>query len=389
MNLNKILKKMAVLLERKQDALFTYDIEKQKKYVEKLGEPRDDIERSYFQYKCQMKFNGKMITFLLNIVSFPLAIFYLVRYRTTVKVKKSDKRDCVFLRDGLPLNVLPNSLKKEYPNIESNPEDGFLLTAKDKKFIKKIITRYGLSWHFILKCIIKIGKYSYAIEKYFPNAIVVCAEYSFTSSVLTLYCRERKIKHIDVMHGEKLYYMRDSFFRFDECYIWDEHYKRILTSLKAEKTQFVVEVPPSLKFNIELIKTNIYDYTYYLGAETETVLNRISEILNVLYKKGSKISVRPHPRYSNQVLVRKLFSFANVENVHEISIEQSLLQTKAAISLYSTVLNQALYNSIPIVIDDVSNVFNYEKLQKLGYICIGKEHMLLSELLEKKYDRKS
>lgn len=389
MNLNKILKKMAVLLERKQDALFTYDIEKQKKYVEKLGEPRDDIERSYFQYKCQMKFNGKMITFLLNIVSFPLAIFYLVRYRTTVKVKKSDKRDCVFLRDGLPLNVLPNSLKKEYPNIESNPEDGFLLTAKDKKFIKKIITRYGLSWHFILKCIIKIGKYSYAIEKYFPNAIVVCAEYSFTSSVLTLYCRERKIKHIDVMHGEKLYYMRDSFFRFDECYIWDEHYKRILTSLKAEKNQFVVEVPPSLKFNIELIKTNIYDYTYYLGAETETVLNRISEILNVLYKKGSKISVRPHPRYSNQVLVRKLFSFANVENVHEISIEQSLLQTKAAISLYSTVLNQALYNSIPIVIDDVSNVFNYEKLQKLGYICIGKEHMLLSELLEKKYDRKS
>lgn len=389
MNLNKILKKMAVLLERKQDALFTYDIEKQKKYVEKLGEPRDDIERSYFQYKCQMKFNGKMITFLLNIVSFPLAIFYLVRYRTTVKVKKSDKRDCVFLRDGLPLNVLPNSLKKEYPNIESNPEDGFLLTAKDKKFIKKIITRYGLSWHFILKCIIKIGKYSYAIEKYFPNAIVVCAEYSFTSSVLTLYCRERKIKHIDVMHGEKLYYMRDSFFRFDECYIWDEHYKRILTSLKAEKNQFVVEVPPSLKFNIELIKTNIYDYTYYLGAETETVLNRISEILNVLYKKGSKISVRPHPRYSNQVLVRKLFSFANVENVHEISIEQSLLQTKAAISLYSTILNQALYNSIPIVIDDVSNVFNYEKLQKLGYICIGKEHMLLSELLEKKYDRKS
>ena len=57
MGMNDMLRKMAVLLERRQDALFSYDVSKQKKYIAKLGNPRDEIERSYFQYKCQMQFN--------------------------------------------------------------------------------------------------------------------------------------------------------------------------------------------------------------------------------------------------------------------------------------------------------------------------------------------
>ena len=125
---------------------------------------------------------------------------------------------------------------------------------------------------------IKIGRYSFAIEEFSPEAIAVCAEYSFTSSVLTAYCKQRNIKHIDVMHGEKMYYMRDSFFKFDECYIWDEYYGKILASMKADKNQFVVEVPASLKFDGELIRTQKYDYTYYLGAESEEVLKKISKI---------------------------------------------------------------------------------------------------------------
>ena len=76
MGMNDMLRKMAVLLERRQDALFSYDVGQQKKYIAELGNPRDEIERSYFQYKCQMQFNGKGITFLLNLVSFPVSILY-------------------------------------------------------------------------------------------------------------------------------------------------------------------------------------------------------------------------------------------------------------------------------------------------------------------------
>lgn len=378
--MNDMLRKMAVLLERRNNALFSYDVNKQKKYIAKLGNPRDEIERSYFQYKCQMQFNGKGITFLLNLVSLPMAMFYWIKYGKKVQIDKLERKELVFFRDGKPENILPKSLRKRYQSIESNPVEGIILTIKDKNFIKKIIRRYPFSWQFILKCLIKIGRYSFAIEEYSPEAIVVCAEYSFTSSVLTAYCKQKKIKHIDVMHGEKMYYMRDSFFKFDECYIWNEYYEKVLTSMKAEKKQFIVEVPASLKFDGELNRTKIYDYTYYLGAESEEVLKKISEILNQLC--GKKIAIRPHPRYSNMEIVKKIFSFAIIEDVKKVSIEQSLLQTGAAISLYSTVLNQALCNSIPIIIDNMSNPGNFNKLKELGYVCLYKEHKLLSEILE-------
>lgn len=383
MSMNDMLRKMAVLLERRQDALFSYDVDKQRKYIEKLGNPRDEIERSYFQYKCQMQFNGKGITFLLNLVSFPVAIIYWFKYGKNGQVNQMEPKSLVFFRDGKPENILPKSLKNKYDTIESNPVEGTLLTEKDKKFIKKIIYRYPFSWQFILKCLIKIGRYSFAIEEYSPEAIAVCAEYSFTSSVLTAYCKQRNIKHIDVMHGEKMYYMRDSFFKFDECYIWDEYYGKVLTSMKADRNQFVVEVPASLKFDEELPRIQKYDYTYYLGAESEDVLKKIAKILEKLYKNGKRISIRPHPRYSNMDLVKKIFAFANVEDTKKISIEQSLLQSGAAISLYSTVLNQALCNSIPVIIDDMSNPVNFNKLRELGYICLYKEHELLSNVMRK------
>ena len=383
MSMNDMLRKMAVLLERRQDALFSYDVDKQRKYIEKLGNPRDEIERSYFQYKCQMQFNGKCITFLLNLVSFPVTIIYWFKYGKKGQVNQLEPKSLVFFRDGKPENILPKSLKNKYNTIESNPVEGTLLTEKDKKFIKKIIYRYPFSWQFILKCLIKIGRYSFAIEEYSPEAIAVCAEYSFTSSALTAYCKQRNIKHIDVMHGEKMYYMRDSFFKFDECYIWDEYYGKVLTSMKADRNQFVVEVPASLKFDEELPRIQKYDYTYYLGAESEDVLKKIAKILERLYKKEKRISIRPHPRYSNMDLVKKIFVFANVEDTKKISIEQSLLQSGAAISLYSTVLNQALCNSIPVIIDDMSNPTNYNKLRELGYICLYKEHELLSNVMRK------
>lgn len=386
MEMNNILRKMAVFLERKQDLLFSYDVNKQKKYIAKLGNPRDKIERSYFQYKCQMQLNGKVITAILNLISFPLVIIYFIKYGRKTEVHNSKQEKVIFFRDGKPENILPNSLKEKYKKVEYNPDEGMILTKKDKEFIKRIIYRYPFSWQFILKCMIKIGKYSFAIKKYSPTVVVVCAEYSFTSSLLTYYCNQRNIMHINVMHGEKLYYMRDSFFEFNECYIWDKYYENIFISLKAARKQFIIEVPASLQFDKELIKSNLYDYTYYLGAESEKVLRLISVILKQLCNSGNKISVRPHPRYSNIKLVKEIFSFANIEDTKKISIEQSLLQTNAAISLYSTVLNQALCNSIPIIIDNVSDPKKFNKLKELGYVCLYKKHKLLSNILENEYD---
>lgn len=382
MSMNDMLRKMAVRLERKQDALFSYDVEKQKKYIAGLGDPKDEIERSYFQYKCQMQFNGRFLTFLLNVVSFPVAMLYLAKYGKNSTTGQVEKKDLVFFRDGKPANILPKSLQEQYRKIESDPAEGIQLTKTDQAFLRRIIRRYPFSWQFILKCLIKIGRYSYAISHYKPEAVAVCAEYSFTSSVLTAYCRQQKIRHIDVMHGEKMYYMRDSFFTFDACYVWDSYYADILASMKADKDQFIIEVPSSLCFDEAFTKTDQFDYTYYLGAETGEVLQKIADTLQKLSEHGKRISLRPHPRYSDMDMIKKLFAFANIEDTKSVSIEQSLMQTGCVVSLYSTVLSQALYNDVAIAIDDISNPKNYKKLKELGYICLRKEHQLLSEIME-------
>lgn len=379
MRIIELLRKLGDMLVSKQDPLFLYDVEKQRKYIKKLGTPRNEFERSYFQYKCQMKFNGPLLTFFLNIFSLPVVIYFLVK--KNARIKLLEKKDAIFFRDGKPGNILPNILRNDYTNIEENPKEGTVLTGFDKRFIRKIMSRYPFSWLFILKCIIKIGRYSYTIREYSPKAIIVCAEYSYTSSVLTAYCRERNILHIDVMHGEKLFYMRDSFFEYDKCCIWDEHYAKLFKELGAEEKQFVISIPPSLKFVTGKSRIKCYDYTYYLAAEDRATLLKISCALQKLKNAGKKVGIRPHPRYSDIEMVNKIFCDFSIEKPQEITIEESLLQTENAISLYSTVLNQAICNSVGIVIDDISNPIKFEKLQQMEYICINKKHTLLSSII--------
>lgn len=375
-----ILKKVAKILQFKQNTLFTYDIEKQKKYISTFSEPVDDIERSYFQYKCQMKLMGIIMTFLLNLFSFFMTFIYLFKIKNYFnRENPKGSVDAVFLSNDISHNVLPLVLQNKYPNIKyANNEDFLTLDSEDKKFIFNLIKRYPLSWYFVFKCLLKIAMYSARIKKDNPKVVIVYAEYSFTSSVLTNYCDLKNIKHINIMHGEKLFYIRDSFFHFHECHVWDEYYKNLFIQLRAYPKQFIISVPKSLKFEGNYITRKLYDYTYYLAGEQKNELIVIANSIKKLANKGYKISIRPHPRYTDLGLVNILFENYNIEKP-TISIEESILRTTNAISLYSTVLNQAYNNGINIVIDDISNPKRYKKLFELQYMFIYKKHRLLSE----------
>ena len=124
-----------------------------------------------------------------------------------------------------------------------------------------------------------------------------------------------------------------------------------------------------------------YDYTYYLGEEDLATLQTIADTMRALHNQGKRISVRPHPRFSDVKLVSELFEYANIEDCKAVTIEQSLLQTGGAVALYSTVLNQAANNGIPIVIDDIRNPVYFQKLKQLRYIGLSKEHKLLSQII--------
>lgn len=374
------LKKTALKLESKQDSLFTYDIQKQKEYLAHFAEPMDDIERSFFQYKCQMKFKGKVMALALNSAFFFMTLVYLVKKTPSSEKMPEERKDAVFLSNDISRDILPLELLSEYPDISyENYDDVLNLNSEDKKFILKLIKRYPFSWVFTFKCLLKLSMYSARIHRNHPKAIITYAEYSFTSSVLTAYCAINDVEHINVMHGEKMFYMRDSFFHFHRCYIWDVYYKELFLQLRAAPEQFIVSIPKSLKLDLNRIVAKKYDFTYYLAAESKNELMTIHNTLKKLSEKGYSIAIRPHPRYTNIKIANDIFEDFEMEDFHLIDIESSILRTKHAVSLYSTVLNQAYHNGVEIIIDDITNPEKYHKLMELQYICLNKEHKLLSQ----------
>lgn len=376
-----LLKTISLKIESKQDSIFTYPVNRQRAYIASLGTPRDELERGYFQFLCQMKLYGGLLATVLNIAALPVSLAYLFKAKSSA-AEPTEQSDCIFVNNGLPENIVPNSLKEQYGVIKAVSSQNRCLDEQDLAFLKTLFKRYPFSWLLWLKVIYKLSSYSYVIKQYQPKALLCCDEFSFTSSIMTSYCRSKGVKLINVMHGEKLYFMRDAFVCYDQYFVWDSYYAKLLIDMGADKDQFQIEQPDSLIIRDPVDSPKLYDYTYYLAAEDEAVLKKIAESLQALSDKGMRISVRPHPRYSDMSLVEKIFTFADIEDTGTLTIQQSLLQTHAAISLYSTVLTQAICNQIPIVIDDISNPTHFAKLKELQYVCLNKEHKLLSQVVE-------
>lgn len=378
-----MLKKIANWIERKQNSIFSYPVNKQRAYIEKLGAPRDELERSYFQYRCQMKLHGAMLAAILNLAALPMSLLYLVKFKEN-RILFSKKQTAVLLNHGLPENIVPNTLREAYGEILPEHDVPRCLDQEDFQFLRKLFVRYPFSWLLWLKVIYKVAEYSAVVKRHTPTAIICCDEFSYASPAVTSYCRQKHIKRINVMHGEKLYFMRDSFACYDKYYVWDQYYADLLIEMGAEKTQFYVEVPDSLKFQTEEALENNCDYTYYLAAENRQTLQKIAASMHRLRDQGCTVFVRPHPRYSNLEEIKQLFAGIGIEDASEVSIAQSLLRTKNAVSLYSTTLLQAYHNGTSVIIDDVSNGDKYRKLSDLKYCMLAKEHRLLSEIMGEK-----
>ena len=227
---------------------------------------------------------------------------------------------------------------------------------------------------------VKLAMYRYQYEVYHPKAMIVDEEYSYTSSFLTEYCHRLGVEHIDIMHGEKLYFIRDTFFCFDRCYVWDGYYRDLFCQLRAEPTQFRIELPPAMQpWDAQGVEKTV-DYTYYLQVETPQMLEKIAESLQKLRKNGAKVAVRPHPLYSDMEIVRRLFPDFEIEANTEIGIETSILRTRHVVGLYSTVLYQAHINHVPVVVDDLTDPERFTQLAELKYMMLSLHHTLLSEI---------
>jgi hypothetical protein len=331
----------------------------------------------------------KQLPLILRIIQSTTSIFLLCslifkKKREVNNSHSSQSNIAVFISGLNDVSYIPEKLQKEFDQIiHQDYLSENKLTKSDDALIKDLLKKYWRNPYFVLKCAMKIGLYSQHINTYNPKAIITFSEFSFTSSLLTYYCNLRGIEHINIMHGEKLFNIRDSFVGFDRFYVWDEHYINLFIQLRAKKNQFKVEIPKVL--SLKVYNDDNYDYviTYYLGNECESELTSIINDLSRLDIPSDKICIRYHPRYSDKELVKKIFHGYIIENPYEVDIEKSLSMTKYAVSLYSTVLYLAYINGKEVVINDLSIPKKYEMLDNLNYIMISKPHIKLSDLLIK------
>jgi hypothetical protein len=375
--------KLLLFIHRGDKSIFDISKQKQEEYLNILGDPSDDIDRSHKQYLCQFLFISNFKKHFLNIVSIPCLPFLLVllRLKRSPFFNRHEHIDAIGEFQGLE-EVIPKEVSASFNVNNDKWFEGSCLSDMDICFIMKIFFRHPKHLFFFMKCMIKIAKYSYMISKYQPRALLVHNEYSFTSSILTCYCNYRNVLHINIMHGEKLYFIRDAFFRYDRCYVWHKHYSDLFISMKASMSQFEIALPSSMCINCDELynATHYVEYKYYLAEYTKKELLSIIHSMNIIIQKGVIVHYRPHPRYSDISLLEQYVDRNLIEYPDHISIQASIANTSYVIGSYTTVLLQAYTSGKEIILDDVTYKKQYNKLRELEYLLISQPHKQLSTL---------
>ena len=102
--------------------------------------------------------------------------------------------------------------------------------------------------------------------------------------------------------------------------------------------------------------------------------------MDKLVEKGYACEVRPHPRWSDIKVIKRVFQGITIQDTSKVSVYDAILMTNNAIGLSSTVMLQAFYNDVNVVIDDLSNPAKFKKLEGYQYIMLNKPHDLLSQI---------
>ena len=359
--------------------------EAQEEYLSRFPEPVDDIERSFFQYRCQCYFAENLLSCNLKNAA-ALVLLAVVLLKNIVCLSRSKNAFTttadVFFFEGT-IQIAPDSLLHNLKKVSLSTS--VILSISDIKFIWMIVRRYPFSFMFILKNVLKISMYSAAIKTYRPSKIVCSCEYSYTSSILTNYCESNDITHVIVMHGEKIFNIRQSFCRFNLFFVWDKYYTQLFKELRADNSIFVVEKPAALKLETAMYALSIkecYDYTFYLTIEDRDSLIRLRTVADKLKQAGKRVILRPHPLRTNIAVIKKFFHEDEIEMPHDVNLSLSVARTDNAVSIGSTVLYQAYLAGKNVVIDDITNIKRFVWFKENDFIMMNKKHTLLSDVIK-------
>lgn len=153
-----------------------------------------------------------------------------------------------------------------------------------------------------------------------------------------------------------------------------------MTRLRAEPTQFIIELPKGLIYQ-EASSVRANGATYYLQNQDIRQMLQIKELLESLQ---IDYRVRPHHIWTEMDELRRVFEASHIEDAHDVPIEESILKSEVLISWCSTVLFQGYVNEKRTVVDNVSNPVLIERMKDSDYIMLaeGRSELLSNVLHE-------
>lgn len=356
-------------------------------FLSHLPEPTLDVGRSYNQYLCQNFYRSKLYVRSLNFVSaglFPFVLLILLLKGLWVKRQKVGFNAVCDL--GGFRDVIPEELAAEFQMDYDHWFKHSSLSWHDLPFVCSVAAFKPLSCFFGLKCMLKVSCYSDMIRRYCPQAVVTHNEYAFSSSVLTAYCQRRGVEHINVMHGEKLFRLRDTFFRFHRSYVWDEHYVKLFKEMRATENHFILYTPAAMCIDVDKHQSakDYADVKYYLQVYNKEEITAIVAAMEQLKALGYTVKYRPHPRYSDVALLKTMVDEREVENPRKVGIATSVSNLRFAAGSFTTVLNQAYVSGKTVVMDDVTFPQRMKVLKERLYLFAEPKERccLLSEMVK-------
>ncbi len=349
-------------------------------YINEFPEPQSNMERSYFQYKCNNKLYGvsAFTSFVRNAFSiFPFFIFLFRKGRYL----PLEKTEYIFISDEHKMDIMPNKYKGSYKQISKT--HGWLLGKKEKEILIGLWKNYPFSYYFLLKNLIKVANYGWVIHSFKPKEILCSCEYSCTSSFLTEYCHMYDISHVNIMHGYNIVDLKCPFSSFDRMSIWENFFINTYHIMRCGTKKFEIEVPSCIQLNEEVINNDKPTFTYYTQNFIKDVIPTLLKLRDAIEGKGMQFIIRCHPSYPMDSDDKSLFSNDTFEDCSLIDIEKSINRANYVVARNSTVLYQASKLNKYILIDDMSLPEEYVESRKKGaFLWENEKTYVLSQFIK-------
>lgn len=331
--------------------------------LEKDLSKADPLSCTEKKYRSHNFISNPFTFFFYNLMSALLilpSILFLIT-KSTLR-KKSFKVSSLHFSKLIPMKIIDPTSRLV--------SKSFSLSLSELSFIIRAFGLKVLRPYFFFRIIWKSALYFDTINKFSPKKIYCSEEMNFESPLLTLICQKYNCLHSNVMHGDKLFYIKDAFVYFDEFFVWQADFKHLFIDMKAEVQKYIYFNPVPQKYCSTTPKPKSFKYYAQHSKDLKEFEQRILNAFNFSKKHKMQFIFRPHPRHYSEAEIKIVKKYNIKVESFEKNILDSLAEAHTVCAEWSSVLFQAKFMNRELVIDN-TNSKNIDKLRELNFIILN------------------